>query len=86
MAWTDGIKLANIVELDDAGHIIIDGQEFPYWVDETGPSVEPGGPTKLAVVNIPLLVNRAILLRSIDSDELPIMMSAPGSASDGGHG
>ena len=43
MVWTDGIKLADIVELDDAGHITIDGEEFPYWVDEMAPPSKPGG-------------------------------------------
>ena len=86
MVWTDGIKLADIVELDDAGHITIDGEEFPYWVDEMGPTVEPGGHAKLAVVNIPLLVNRAILLRSIGSDEGPITTTMPGDVSNGGGG
>lgn len=69
---TDNLKLARVAELDDAGHIIIDGQEFPYWIAEDGPTVEPGGPDSIAVLNVPILVTKAIVLRSLDTEDGPI--------------
>lgn len=52
-------KLAEHIHIDEiAGKILIDGEEFPYFINESGPEVEQILEDGFSSVTIPVLVNK----------------------------
>lgn len=41
-------------------HVIIDGDEFPYWLSEDGPRIDPPGLHALTVLWLPVVVSRKV--------------------------